>query len=170
MSDSLWPCQAPLSVGFSRQEYWSGLSCPFTGDLPNPGIEPTSPVSPALQADSLPLSYQVKPWTKGRGSQEESWTLKRHLKASLSILYNVVIKGKEVYFRKVSLKKINKKELTFWNFGPNFEVSKLPGLSRIPKKFRTSMFKMYLRWYARRMICLSNHNQHIHYALVYCKE
>ena len=46
--------QAPLSMGFSRQEYWSGLPFPPPGDLPNPGIEPTSPVSPALQADSLP--------------------------------------------------------------------------------------------------------------------
>ena len=44
-------CQAPLSVGFSRQEYWSGLPFPSPGDLPNPGIEPGSPV---LQADSLP--------------------------------------------------------------------------------------------------------------------
>jgi len=41
-------CQAPLSVGFSRQEYWSGLPFPPPGDLPNPGIEPISPVSPAL--------------------------------------------------------------------------------------------------------------------------
>ena len=43
-------CQAPLSMGFSRQEYWSGLSFPSPGDLPDPGIEPGSP---ALQADSL---------------------------------------------------------------------------------------------------------------------
>ena len=40
--------QAPLSVGFSRQEYWSGLPFPSPGDLPNPGIEPVSPASPAL--------------------------------------------------------------------------------------------------------------------------
>ena len=40
--------QAPLSMGFSRQEYWSGLPCPSPGDLPDPGIEPTSLVSPAL--------------------------------------------------------------------------------------------------------------------------
>ena len=46
--------QAPLSMGFSRQEYWSGLPYPSPGDLPGQGIEPTSPVSPALQADSLP--------------------------------------------------------------------------------------------------------------------
>ena len=38
--------QAPLSMGFSRQEYWSGLSFPPPGDLPNPGIEPASLVSP----------------------------------------------------------------------------------------------------------------------------
>ena len=41
-------CQAPLSKGFSRQEHWSGLPCPPPGDLPNPGIESTSPTSPAL--------------------------------------------------------------------------------------------------------------------------
>ena len=41
-------CQAPLSVGFSRQEYWSGLPCPHPGDLPNPGIKPTSSLSPAF--------------------------------------------------------------------------------------------------------------------------
>ena len=40
--------QALLSMGFSRQEYWSGLPCPPPGDLPNPGIEPTSLTSPAL--------------------------------------------------------------------------------------------------------------------------
>ena len=39
--------QAPLSMGFSRQEYWSGLPVPPPGDLPNPGIEPTSLRSPA---------------------------------------------------------------------------------------------------------------------------
>ena len=38
--------QAPLSMGFPRQEYWSGLSFPPPGDLPDPGIEPTSLVSP----------------------------------------------------------------------------------------------------------------------------
>ena len=42
--------QAPLSMGFSRQEYWSGLPFPSPGDLPNPGIKPGSPV---LQADAL---------------------------------------------------------------------------------------------------------------------
>ena len=46
--------QASLSMGFSRQEYWNGLSCPPPGDLPDPGIEATSPVSLALPTDSLP--------------------------------------------------------------------------------------------------------------------
>ena len=53
VSDSSTPwaaaCQAPLSMGFSRQEYWSGLPFPSPGDIPHPGIEPRSP---ALQADS----------------------------------------------------------------------------------------------------------------------
>ena len=46
---SLWTvaCQAPLSMGFSRQEYWSGLPCPPPGDLPHPGVEPMSSMSPA---------------------------------------------------------------------------------------------------------------------------
>ena len=41
-------CQAPLSMGFCRQEYWSGLPFPSPGDLPNPKIEPASPASPSL--------------------------------------------------------------------------------------------------------------------------
>ena len=51
-------CQAPLSVGFCRQEYWSGLPSPFPGDLPDPRIEPGSP---SLQADSLPAELWGKP-------------------------------------------------------------------------------------------------------------
>ena len=41
-------CQTPLSMGFSRQEYWSGLPSPLTGDLPDPGIKPMFSASPAL--------------------------------------------------------------------------------------------------------------------------
>ena len=51
-------CQAPLSMGFSRQEYWSGYPFPSPGDLPNPGIKPRSPT---LQADSVPAKPQGKP-------------------------------------------------------------------------------------------------------------
>ena len=73
VSDSVTPwtvaCQAPLSVGFSRQEYWSGLPCPSPGDLPDPGIELVSLVSPALaggffttsaiwEAPSIAISYK----------------------------------------------------------------------------------------------------------------
>ena len=50
--------QAPLSMGFSRQEYWRGLPCPPPEDRPNPGIEPVPPV---LQVDALPLSHQRRP-------------------------------------------------------------------------------------------------------------
>ena len=50
--------QAPLSMGFPRQEYWSGSPLPPPGHLPDPGIKPASP---ALQVDSLPLSHQGSP-------------------------------------------------------------------------------------------------------------
>ena len=52
--------QALPSMGFSRQEYWSGFSCCPPRDLPDSGIEPASPVSPALQADSLPCKPSGK--------------------------------------------------------------------------------------------------------------
>ena len=48
--------QASLSMGFSRQEYWSGLPCPSSGDRRDPGIEPTSPMSPALAGGFLTTS------------------------------------------------------------------------------------------------------------------
>jgi len=51
-------------MGFSRQEYYSGLPCPPPGDLFNPGIKLLSPVSPALQMDSLLLSHQGSPYPK----------------------------------------------------------------------------------------------------------
>ena len=54
--------QAPLSMGFSRREYWSGLTFSSPGDLPDPGIEPGSP---ALQADTLPS----EPPGRGRNSE-----------------------------------------------------------------------------------------------------
>ena len=59
-------CKVSLSMGFSRQEYWSGLTFPSPGDLPDPEIEPRSP---ALQADPLPSELPGKPkslpWVTG---------------------------------------------------------------------------------------------------------
>ena len=51
-------CLTPLSMGFSRQDYWSGLPFPSPGDLSDPGIEPGSP---ALQSDALPSELPRKP-------------------------------------------------------------------------------------------------------------
>ena len=56
---------APLSMGFFRQEYWSGVPCPPPGDLPNPGIEPRFP---ALRADALLPELSGKP---DQNDQEE---------------------------------------------------------------------------------------------------
>ena len=52
--------QTPPSMGFSRQEYWSGLPCPLPGDLPDPGIEPAFLKSPALAGGFLTASAQRK--------------------------------------------------------------------------------------------------------------
>ena len=56
---TLWTvaCQDPLSMGFFKQGYWSGLPYHPPGDVPNPGVEPASPAASALQANSLPLSH-----------------------------------------------------------------------------------------------------------------
>ena len=54
-------CQTPLSKGFSWDEYWSRLPFPSAGDLADQGIVPTSPVSPARQAGSLPLATGEAP-------------------------------------------------------------------------------------------------------------
>ena len=55
-------CLDPLSMGFSRHEYWSGLPCPPPGDLPNPGMERLSLSLLYWQAGSLPLGPPGKPW------------------------------------------------------------------------------------------------------------
>ena len=74
---TLWTVvlRAPLSMGFSWQEYWSGLPCPPPEDIPNPGVEPASPVSPALNADTLPLSGAslVAQMVKNPTSMWETW-------------------------------------------------------------------------------------------------
>ena len=68
---TLWTaaCQAPLSMGFSRQEYQSGLPFPAPGDLPDPGIDPSSPASPALQADSSLLRPDARKWNRALGCE-----------------------------------------------------------------------------------------------------
>ena len=65
MSDSVTPrtvaCQAPLSVEFSKQEYWSGLPFPTPGLLPDPGVEPTSLASSALSGEFSNTALPAKP-------------------------------------------------------------------------------------------------------------
>ena len=92
-------CQAPLSMKFSRQEYWNGLLFPSPGDLPDPRIKPRSP---ALQADSLPAEPQGKPKNTGVGSlsllqwifltQESNWGL-LHCRW---ILYQLRYQGRKI--------------------------------------------------------------------------
>ena len=71
--------QASLSMGFSRQEYWSGLPFPSPGDLPDPGIEPRSP---ALEADALTSEPQGSPF---------SMCKKINYSFFFFLLYNIVL-------------------------------------------------------------------------------
>ena len=76
-SEILWTlaCQAPLSMKFSRQEYWSELPFPSPGDLPDPGIEPRAP---SLQADSLLSEPPGKPLVYNRVVQllsQSTWNI-----------------------------------------------------------------------------------------------
>ena len=96
------PCtealQAPLSIGFSRQEYWSGLPCPPPGDLPNPGMEPAFPVSPALQEDSFPLSHQgchggFPVSTSVLQTESHLWALFNTTRASWGLMKYLVQRG-----------------------------------------------------------------------------
>jgi len=66
------PHQAPLSMEFSRQEYWSRLPFPSPGDLPDPGISPMSPASPALQADSYCWATREVPCQGCAGETEHT--------------------------------------------------------------------------------------------------
>ena len=78
---TLWTVarQAPLSMGFSRQEYWNGLPFPTPGNLPDPGIEPMSPVFPALQTDALQLSHLGRPWVTKKKKKHKNFLLKNYL-------------------------------------------------------------------------------------------
>ena len=104
MSDSATPWtvahHAPLSVGFSRQEYWSGLPFPSPENLPLPGIKPGSP---ALQADALPSELLVKLF---------NW---RYTKESLISRINLF------HFEAFPLKKIN---LSYWSIWEESPVQK----------------------------------------------
>ena len=130
--------QAPLSMGFSRQEYWSGLPFPFPEDLPDPGIQPTSPT---LQADALPSEPPGKPQTmlnsyykshcfkdpgyKNKGKKREflrvhNFIRRRGVKGSKTGVQRsvehgedsaaVLIQKRNGFIEKVALSKVDRKE------------------------------------------------------------
>ena len=77
LSVTLWTVthQAPLSMGFSRQEYWSGLPCPSPGDLRDPGIEPMSLMSPALSGGFFTTSATWEALSKRYGANLLSYIM-----------------------------------------------------------------------------------------------
>ena len=109
------PCivayQAPLSMEFSRQEYWSGLPFLSPGDLPNPGIKPRSP---ALQADALPSEPPEKPNLDGiLKSRDITLPTKVHLVKAMD--FPVVMFGCESWtMKKAKCRKIDAFDLWCW--------------------------------------------------------
>ena len=83
-----WPIahQAPLSMGFSRQEYWSGLPFPSPGDLHNPGIKSTSPASPALTGRFFTTEPPGKP--KAYESSLNHWTTREFPRLNVVVFFN----------------------------------------------------------------------------------
>ena len=71
-------CQAPLSLGFSGQEYWSGLPCPSSGDFLDPGIEPGSLTLQAHSLPSEPPGWVAVPFSRGL-TQLRNWTQVSHI-------------------------------------------------------------------------------------------
>ena len=100
----IWSCvppwtvahQAPLSMGLSQQQYWSGLLFSPPGDLPDPGIKPTSPMSSALADGFFYPEPSGKPTWKSMDSSKDS---RRQKESSLSIDYKCVVKIKAQIFR-----------------------------------------------------------------------
>ena len=93
--------QVPLSLEFSRQGYWHGLPCPPPGDLPNSGIKPMSPVTPVLQANSLPLSHWGSPQLEvivKSFTTEKLLKLKRKRKKCESLGQSILLWGKITNF------------------------------------------------------------------------
>ena len=124
-------CQVPMSMGFSRQEHWSGLPCSPTEDLPIPGIKPKSLT---LQADSLPSKPPGKPKNTGVGNlsllqgifltQESNWGL---LHCSQT-LYQLSYQGTLQYF--VTCKSYRLCEF----LSPALEAAKHLGRIRFPER------------------------------------
>ena len=123
---TLWTtaCQVSLSMGFPRQEYWSGLSFPSPGDLPKPGIETASLMSPAFwQAGPLPLAppgkqhrridaFELWCW---RRLLRVPWTVRKEINPEYS-LEGLILKLKLQYFGHLIRKanSLEKKKKTRW--------------------------------------------------------
>ena len=92
-------CQDPLSMGFSRQEYWSGLTFPPQGDTPESGIEPMTLVSPTLQVGSLPLSH----W--GSSASVFPMNIQSWFPLGLTCLISLLFKGLSRVFSNTTVRK-----------------------------------------------------------------
>ena len=88
--------QAPLSIGFSKQEYWSRLPFPTPGDLPNPGIKPRSPELQAISLLSELPENQLNQTKQHKNSASKSYKAK---KCTRKNVYHMILKGQSKFSR-----------------------------------------------------------------------
>ena len=121
-------CQVPLSIGFSRQEYWSELPFPSPGDLPDLGIEPWSP---ALQADSLLIELPGRSWTRTknfamhmetqktpnrqRSFEQEEWSWRNQPSWLQTVLQSYSHQGSIVMAQKQKYRPVDQDRAQRWN-------------------------------------------------------
>ena len=108
MSDSLWPHgPQPARLLCPRQGYWSGLPCPPPGDLPDSGIKPISPMLPAWQVDSSPLSLWGSPWKRTDMCRRKLNHFVVHLKLTQRCKSNACQLKKNTYVNFLKLSTLN---------------------------------------------------------------
>ena len=123
---TLWAVagQIPLPMGFSRQEYWSGLPCPPPGDLPDAGINPSCLCLGHWQTGSLPLTLPGEPYCgPGLGNSEPA-SIPTNLPHLLSMLCMAPWNSRAFWFRKEMNSSCH-----FQKLGSDFRASSVPGAS-----------------------------------------
>ena len=144
------PCtvahQVPLFMGFSRQEYWSGLPCPPPGDLPDPGIKPRSPAPPALAGGFFITEPPGKPlnaFISVKGCEDEAALSTPYcLLGWVPILRASSSPRKKLFLGKEEMKGLSQRPLLH-TAGQSFHFQGSP--VRNNRKFH-KLFHLYLSW------------------------
>ena len=136
---TLWTIahQAPLSMGFSKQEYWSELPFPSPGHLPDPGIAPESPAAPALQADSLSLNHQGSPLALSMSQFGLTAFQVSRISCGWQLLHRIVQQ------RLSSLNQVDQQRASHWRWG-NLGTNRASPLADLNAEPRACVLQAYV--------------------------